>query len=129
MKESFDLLNQFFTENQYPVLVGEVTVDVQEFLKANSSEILYLTRFIKKFDIKRIRLINSNSNITTENVRTKLEDILGDISVTQVDDSIDHRMNLMDFFGYSITNGFKEEFDFCRNLIEFTKTLIEIKNS
>ena len=112
MKESFDLLNQFFTENQYPVLVGEVTVDVQEFLKTNSSEILYLTRFIKNFDIKRIRLINSNSNSTTENVRTKLEDILGDVSVTQVDDSIYHRMNLMDFFGYSITNGFKEEFEF-----------------
>lgn len=129
MKESFDLLNQFFTENQYPVLVGEVTVDVQEFLKTNSSEILYLTRFIKNFDIKRIRLINSNSNSTTENVRTKLEDILGDVSVTQVDDSIYHRMNLMDFFGYSITNGFKEEFEFCRNLIEFTQTLIEIKNS
>lgn len=129
MKESFDLLNQFFTENQYPVLVGEVTVDVQEFLKTNSSEILYLTRFIKNFDIKRIRLINNNSNSTTENVRTKLEDILGDVSVTQVDDSIYHRMNLMDFFGYSITNGFKEEFEFCRNLIEFTQTLIEIKNS
>lgn len=129
MKESFDLLNQFFTENQYPVLVGEVTVDVQEFLKTNSSEILYLTRFIKNFDIKRIRLINSNSNSTTENVRTKLEDILGDVSITQVDDSIYHRMNLMDFFGYSITNGFKEEFEFCRNLIEFTQTLIEIKNS
>ena len=129
MKESFDLLNQFFTENQYPVLIGEVTVDVQEFLKANSSEILYLTRFIKNFDIKRIRLTNTNSNSITEIVTTTLEDILGDVSVTQVDDSINHRMNLMDFFGYSITNGFNEEFDFCRNLIKFTKTLIEIKNS
>ena len=129
MKESFDLLNQFFTENQYPVLIGEVTVDVQEFLKANSSEILYLTRFIKNFDIKRIRLVNINSNSETENVTKKLEDILGDVSVTQVDDSINHRMDLMDFFGYSITNGFKEKFDFCHNLIEFTKTLIEIKNS
>ena len=129
MKESFDLLNQFFTENQYPVLVGEVTVDVEEFLKANSSEILYLNRFIKNFDIKRIRLVNINSNSETENVTKKLEDILGDVSVTQVDDSINHRMDLMDFFGYSITNGFKEKFDFCHNLIEFTKTLIEIKNS
>ena len=129
MKESFDLLNQFFTENQYPVLIGEVTVDVQEFLKANSSEILYLTRFIKNFDIKRIRLVNINSNSETENVTKKLEDILGDVSVTQVDDSINHRMDLMDLFGYSITNGFKEKFDFCHNLIEFTKTLIEIKNS
>ena len=129
MKESFDLLNQFFTENQYPVLVGEVTVDVQEFLKANSSEILYLTRFIKNFDIKRIRLTNTDSNSITEIVTTTLEDILGDVSVTKVDDSINHRMDLMDFFGYSITNGFKEEFEFCRNLIEFTQTLIEIKNS
>lgn len=129
MKESFDLLNQFFTENQYPVLIGEVTVDIQEFLKANSSEILYLTRFIKNFDIKRIRLVNINSNSETENVTKKLEDILGDVSVTQVDDSINHRMDLMDVFGYSITNGFKEEFEFCRDLLEFTKTLIEIKNS
>ena len=72
MKESFDLLNQFFTENQYPVLIGEVTVDVQEFLKANSSEILYLTRFIKNFDIKRIRLVNINSNSETENVTKKI---------------------------------------------------------
>lgn len=129
MKESFDLLNQFFTENQYPVLIGEVTVDVQEFLKANSSEILYLTRFIKNFDIKRIRLVNINSNSETENVTKKLEDILGDVSVTKVDDSINHRIQLSDFFGYSITNGFKEEFEFCRDLIEFTKTLIEIKNN
>lgn len=129
MKESFDLLNQFFTENQYPVLVGEVTVDVQEFLKANSSEILYLTRFIKNFDIKRIRLTNTDSNSITEIVTTTLEDILGDVSVTQVDDLINHRMDLMDFFRYSITNGFNEEFDFFRNLIKFTKTLIEIKNS
>ena len=129
MKESFDLLNQFFTENQYPVLIGEVTVDVQEFLKANSSEILYLTRFIKNFDIKRIRLVNINSNSETENVTKKLEDILGDVSVTKVDDSSNHRIQLSDFFGYSITNGFKEEFEFCRDLIEFTKTLIEIKNN
>ena len=129
MKESFDLLNQFFTENQYPVLIGEVTVDVQEFLKANSSEILYLTRFVKNFDIKRIRLVNINSNSETENVTKKLEDILGDVSVTKVDDSINHRIQLSDFFGYSITNGFKEEFEFCRDLIEFTKTLIEIKNN
>lgn len=129
MKESFDLLNQFFTENQYPVLIGEVTVDVQEFLKANSSEILYLTRFIKNFDIKRIRLVNINSNSETENVTKKMEDILGDVSVTKVDDSINHRIQLSDFFGYSITNGFKEEFKFCRDLIEFTKTLIEIKNN
>lgn len=129
MKESFDLLNQFFTENQYPVLIGEVTVDVQEFLKANSSEILYLTRFIKNFDIKRIRLVNINSNSETENVTKKLENILGDVSVTKVDDSINHRIQLSDFFGYSITNGFKEEFEFCRDLIEFTKTLIEIKNN
>lgn len=129
MKESFDLLNQFFTENQYPVLIGEVTVDVQEFLKANSSEILYLTRFIKNFDIKRIRLVKINSNSETENVTKKLEDILGDVSVTKVDDSINHRIQLSDFFGYSITNGFKEEFEFCRDLIEFTKTLIEIKNN
>ena len=129
MKESFDLLNQFFTENQYPVLIGEVTVDVQEFLKANSSEILYLTRFIKNFDIKRIRLVNINSNSETENVTKKLEDILGDVSVTKVDDLINHRIQLSDFFGYSITNGFKEKFEFCRDLIEFTKTLIEIKNN
>ena len=129
MKESFDLLNQFFTENQYPVLVGEVTVDAKEFLEVNSSEILYLTRFIKSFDIKRIRLTNTSGNSTSEIVTTKLEDILGDISVTKVDELIDHRMNLMDFFGYNITNGFKEEFEFCRDLIEFTKTLIEIKNS
>ena len=129
MKESFDLLNQFFTENQYPVLIGEVTVDVEEFLKANSSQILYLTRFIKNFDIKRIRLTNTDGNSITEIVTTTLEDILGDVSVTKVDDSINHRMDLTDFFGYSITNGFKEEFEFCHNLIEFTKTLIEIKNS
>ena len=129
MKESFDLLNQFFTENQYPVLVGEVTVDAKEFLEVNSSEILYLTRFIKSFDIKRIRLTNTSGNSTSEIVTTKLEDILGDISVTKVDESINHRMNLMNFFGYNITNGFKEEFEFCRDLIEFTKTLIEIKNS
>lgn len=129
MKESFDLLNQFFTENQYPVLIGEVTVDVQEFLKANSSEILYLTRFIKNFDIKRIRLVNINSNSETENVTKKLEDILGDVSITKVDDSINHRIQLSDFFGYNITNGFKEEFEFCRDLLEFTKTLIEIKNN
>lgn len=129
MKESFDLLNQFFTENQYPVLIGEVTVDVQEFLKANSSEILYLTRVIKNFDVKRIRLVNTNSHNASEIVTGKLEDILGDVSITKVDDSINHRIQLSDFFGYSITNGFKEEFEFCRDLIEFTKTLIEIKNS
>ena len=62
-------------------------------------------------------------------VTGKLEDILGDVSVTKVDDSINHRIQLSDFFGYSITNGFKEEFEFCRDLIEFTKTLIEIKNN
>lgn len=129
MKESFDLLNQFFTENQYPVLVGEVVVDAHEFFKANSSEILYLTRFIKNFDIKRIRLVNTNTHNTSEIVAGKLEDILGDVSITKVDDSINHRIQLSDFFGYSITNGFKEEFEFCRNLLEFTKTLIEIKNS
>ena len=129
MKESFDLLNQFFTENQYPVLVGEVVVDAHEFFKANSSEILYLTRFIKNFDIKRIRLVNTNTHNTSEIVAGKLEDILGDVSITKVDDSINHRIQLSDLFGYSITNGFKEEFEFCRNLLEFTKTLIEIKNS
>ena len=129
MKESFDLLNQFFTENQYPVLVGEVVVDAHDFLRANNTEILYLTRFIKNFDIKRIRLINVNSNSTSEIVTGKLEDILGDVSITKVDDSINHRIQLSDFFGYSITNGFKEEFEFCHNLLEFTKTLIEIKNS
>lgn len=62
-------------------------------------------------------------------LQKKLEDILGDVSVTKVDDSINHRIQLSDFFGYSITNGFKEEFEFCRDLIEFTKTLIEIKNN
>ena len=130
MKESFDLLNQFFTENQYPVLVGEVVVDAHDFLRANNTEILYLTRFIKNFDIKRIRLIKVDSNSTSEMIATgKLEDILGDVSITKVDDSINHRIQLSDFFGYSITNGFKEEFKFCRNLLEFTKTLIEIKNS
>lgn len=129
MKESFDLLNQFFTENQYPVLVGEVVVDAHEFFKANNNEILYLTRVIKNFDVKRIRLVNTNSHNTSEIVTGKLEDILGDVSITKVDDSINHRIQLSDFFGYYITNGFKEEFEFCRNLLEFTKTLIEIKNS
>ena len=129
MKESFDLLNQFFTENQHPVLVGEVVVDAHEFLKANNNEILYLTRVIKNFDVKRIRLVNTNSHNASEIVTGKLEDILGDVSITKVDDSINHRIQLSDFFGYSITNGFKEEFEFCRNLLEFTKTLIEIKNS
>lgn len=130
MKESFDLLNQFFTENQYPVLVGEVVVDAHDFLRANNTKILYLTRFIKNFDIKRIRLINVDSNSTSEMIVTgKLEDILGDVSITKVDDSINHRIQLSDFFGYNITNGFKEEFEFCRNLLEFTRTLIEIKNS
>ena len=129
MKESFDLLNQFFTENQHPVLVGEVAVDAHEFLKANNNEILYLTRVIKNFDVKRIRLVNTNSHNASEIVTGKLEDILGDVSITKVDDSINHRIQLNDFFGYSITNGFKEEFEFCRNLLEFTKTLIEIKNS
>lgn len=129
MKESFDLLNKFFTENQYPVLVREVVVDAHEFLRANNNEILYLTRIIKNFDVKRIRLVNTNSHNTSEIVTGKLEDILGDVSVTKVDDSINHRIQLSDFFGYSITNGFKEKFDFCHNLIEFTKTLIEIKNS
>ena len=127
MKESFDLLNQFFTENQYPVLVGEVVVDAQDFLKADSIEILYLTRFIKNFDMKRIRLVNVNSNQSEMMVTGKLEDILGDVPITKVDDSINHRIQLSDFFGYSITNGFKEEFKFCRNLLEFTRTLIEIK--
>lgn len=129
MKESFDLLNQFFTENQYPVLVGEVVVDAHDFLRANNTKILYLTRFIKNFDIKRIRLVNTNSHNESEIVTGKLEDILGDVSITKVDDSINHRIQLGDFFGYSITNGFKEEFEFCYNLLEFTRTLIEIKNS
>ena len=129
MKESFDLLNKFFTENQYPVLVGEVVVDAHEFLRANNNEILYLTRVIKNFDVKRIRLVNTNSHNASEIVAGKLEDILGDVSVTKVDDSINHRIQLSDFFGYSITNGFKEEFEFCHNLLEFTRTLIEIKNS